>query len=300
MTTRPRTDLFKQRRDQLRQNSRNGHVEIGMTGSSTTAKEKVVKLPRWITHKTTIQHHLDAAKDSLNKLETVTRNFLPGFDALAEEATQREIKSLENSIENRIGLCKDCLAKMAQPLENETPDGAKTRLSARQSTADLVNAVSQRYHHIQDEYRKRIEQTKARAKESAAADGIVSLGDSDDGETEVADHGFTGDQMALLTNAEKEVEERARVISQISRDLVDIRHIFVDVSDMVRDHGETLVNIDLNIEKTVDRTGAALEENREAEKHQKSAVKKYWLLLVIALMVVVALGLVITITVTKL
>jgi hypothetical protein len=255
--------------------------------------------PFWINEKQNIQLNLGDANELLNRLRDMVKQVqMVGFDETAAEALQSRIRTTEEQISVHVQLCKKHLVRMSIPskTERETPSQANVRENAYRIMMDRVNQFIPEFTHVREGYRHKGKQLEARAKESSAANKLMSM---DDDDNDSVDPGFTGDQMALLVDAEKQAKERGEVIRQIHHELVEVNELFMDVSLMVKGHEHMLDRIDTNIENTVAHTGAALVENKQAEDHQRSATKKSWLLLVIALLVAGILGLIVIITVVN-
>ena len=75
--------------------------------------------------------------------------------------------------------------------------------------------------------------------------------------------------------------EREGEIRQIEQSVGELNELFRDVAHMVREQGDMIDTIDVNVERTLDDTRGADTELRSASRYQKAARNKACCLLVI-------------------
>lgn len=82
-------------------------------------------------------------------------------------------------------------------------------------------------------------------------------------------------------------------IEDLQKDMLTVNEMFKDTAKMIGEQEEMLVEVDKDVTNAAGQTGKAVGELNKAEGYQKSAKKKLWIIMIIAVVVVaVVLGIV--------
>jgi syntaxin 16 len=90
------------------------------------------------------------------------------------------------------------------------------------------------------------------------------------------------------------IEGREQEITNIVKSIEELATIFKDLAVLVVDQGTVLDRIDWNLQQSETHIVAGREELQQGEKYQKSASKKYLIILLCLIVLGMILGLIIS------
>lgn len=100
----------------------------------------------------------------------------------------------------------------------------------------------------------------------------------------------------VLTHEELQKDDflnQKKQIEELQRDMITVNEMFKDTAQMIKEQDEMLVEVDKDVTNAAGQTGKAVGELDKAEGYQRSAKKKLWIIMIIAIVVVaVVLGIV--------
>jgi len=143
---------------------------------------------------------------------------------------------------------------------------------------------------LQEQFTKALDnfqraQRSAAQKEKDAIKKYKNQGLSAPGESNLIDieggGGATRTQMLLMQEEEQNLEqlvERERAVKQIEADIMDVNQIFKDLAAMVHDQGDMVESIEANVEESSTRITEGTQQLLEAERWQRKARKKKFIL----------------------
>jgi syntaxin 1A len=105
--------------------------------------------------------------------------------------------------------------------------------------------------------------------------------------------------MANKAQAQKtlaEMKERHHDIIAIEKSIKELHQMFVDMAIIVEQQGEVIDKVEDYITNTVEYTEHAAEEMREAVVRQRSTQRKKWILTIVIIVLLIAIGLVVYFT----
>lgn len=110
--------------------------------------------------------------------------------------------------------------------------------------------------------------------------------------TDAEDTGFNKDQIRLVEETNKLVDERDAEIVNIAKNIEELAAIFKELSVMVIDQGTILDRIDYNMEQTIEHTKEGITELEKAEDHQKNDLSTKCIILLCVLIFALVLALI--------
>jgi len=80
--------------------------------------------------------------------------------------------------------------------------------------------------------------------------------------------------------------KQKKQIEDLQKDMLTVNEMFKDTAKMIGEQEEMLVEVDKDVSNAAGQTGKAVGELNKAEGYQKSAKKKLWIIMIIAIVVV--------------
>jgi len=222
---------------------------------------------------------------SLNNTdEAVSQQNAAALDELVEET-----RALSNQLKNQI-----------RDLEKETvPPGQDPRIRKNQISlvrSKFIEAL-QNYQQVEQQYRLRYRQRVERqfkiVKPNATAEEVTAVVESDQGAGgQVFAKALTSSTSYGESRAAyREVQERHEDIRKIERTLSELAQLFGDMDVLVAQQDDTINAIETSATQVHKDTEAGLGQTEKAVVHARSARRKRWFCFLLFLLVLVAVGL---------
>jgi len=222
---------------------------------------------------------------SLNNTdEAVSQQNAAALDGLVEET-----RALSSQLKNQI-----------RDLEKETvPPGQDPRIRKNQISlvrSKFIEAL-QNYQQVEQQYRSRYRQRVERqfkiVKPNATAEEVTAVVESDQGAGgQVFAQALTSSTSYGESRAAyREVQERHEDIRKIEQTLAELAQLFGDMDVLVAEQDDTINAIETSATQVNKDTEAGLGQTEKAVVHARSARRKRWFCFLLFLLVLVAVGL---------
>ena len=166
--------------------------------------------------------------------------------------------------------------------------------NAISSYAANLQHLSIDFRKQQSNYLKKLKAREERSHQYFKSDTAIMV-EEDDITDDFFEKGFSGNQVAIVQQNTVNIEQREEEIRSVVQSITELSEIFKDLSQIVVEQGTVLDRIDYNIENTVVKTEAGLQQLQKAETYQKKNRK----MMVIFILAVIAIILFIILIVTK-
>lgn len=196
------------------------------------------------------------------------------------------------------------LAKMARTSIDKVRDKIRTLSPAEKMQFDRLvstfkSSVS-KFQNIQQSTSELEQEMLSRARSASTKQASDFLPESERGSPslrsyEVADQHFNTQKQAQLEQSASDLEQREREMGQLEHDILDINDIFRDLGTMVHEQGDTIDNIESNVETAVVRVEAGNEQLESAVRHKRCSRKLTCIIAAIIIGVVVVLIIVVVV-----
>eukprot|EP00053_Salpingoeca_punica_P015072 m.137866 g.137866 ORF g.137866 m.137866 type:complete len:329 (-) comp16613_c0_seq4:330-1316(-) len=287
---RSRTVEFARRREELRKaritNSfHDGDVDnvplmpFDESGNTSTSELRQSLPPEWVDDVEEVHELMKTIKEKMKELTELHNKHVNQvkFDNQmkeehAIEILTSEITSIFHKAEKKLGVIG---------LKGKNVDSKqhfRVTKNVLQSLATSLQDLSVQFRGNQSTYLKKLKGREERAR-GFAAETVID--ETDEAAAEAFDTGFNAEQQGQLQDNTQMIKRREEEITNIVNSISELHTIFKDLSILIVDQGSILDRIDYNIEMASHH----IEEGRKqlvlGEKYQKSAAKKYIIVLLI-------------------
>jgi len=195
---------------------------------------------------------------------------------IREQLQQRQLSARK--------LCKET-EKLLKDLKKSPPPSTPSAKNQHRITltkiANEFSAVIGDYQRVQREV---IDKEKfALKKGPTPTDGTNVF---DQSRQEQMQEQITATDMAAL-------QERENEMAQMEADIMDVNTIFKDLSEMVQESGQTIDNIENNVESAVVDIQEGNKQLQKAEEYQSKARKKKIILAIVVIVIIIIIALII-------
>jgi syntaxin 16 len=308
MATRTLTTKFENYRTQFRSSSSTKRSRTGENGSllsDSSLDSDDLEDPRqnhsipsslppeWVDIVDSVHKSMAKIKDSLrtlSKLHTARLKITFGDEIIAEQ--ERDIEILTGEITKTLKQAETQVKSIAS-INNAGQLSAQertVRINVMRSLASEIQTQSKNFRNAQKEFLKNLS-----AQEKVGAD----FGFDDDKESrkvlsdeDALDRGLTADQMTALEDLNQRANEREKEIIRIAQSINELSQLFKELNVLVIEQGTILDRIDYNIEQTVVRVSAGVQELEKADEYSKKAYTLKCILCLIVLIVILIVVLV--------
>jgi uncharacterized protein YcbK (DUF882 family) len=165
-------------------------------------------------------------------------------------------------------------------------DAHKTQASQRYTNQKLSREFSSALSEFQVVQRRALEKEKASKAALEDSSSLPSGAQSQQQQAQLLEEPRLA-QQDEVDFQENLIIEREGEIRQIEQSVGELNELFRDVAHIVREQGDVLDTIDVNVENTLQDTRGADTELRSASRYQKSARNKACCLLLIMAIVLI-------------
>lgn len=175
------------------------------------------------------------------------------------------------------------LAKMARTSIDKVKDKIRTLSPAEKMQFDrLVSSFKSsvsKFQHIQQSTSELEQDMLSKARSASVRKQASDFLPESERESphlrryEVADQHFNVQKQAQLERSATDLEQREREMNQLEHDILDINDIFRDLGTMVHEQGDTIDNIESNVETAAVRVESGNEQLESAVRHKRCSRK---------------------------
>ncbi|EDQ91613.1 uncharacterized protein MONBRDRAFT_15312, partial [Monosiga brevicollis MX1] len=234
--------------------------------------------PEWVDD-------VDEAKELIRSIENTLRDLhvmhekhvnTPNMDTQVQEERAIEIKTSEITATFHRGQKLLTSIQRKGKASGSEQEKRVTENIARGLASEL-QALSQTFRKSQGTYLKRMKGREEKEKSYGFAAELDAAAEELDDIN--FDTGFTTGQQAQLRDNTALIAARENEITNIVRSINELASIFKDLAVLVVDQGTILDRIDYNLERTERHVEQGRIELEQANQYQKSASKKYCIIL---------------------
>jgi syntaxin 16 len=211
-------------------------------------------------------------------------------DRLRALSTFNDPRALDARIDALTRQISDCIARLRDEIRRDVQPSAAGTQKQLQTNMQLghvsrLRRITMQFRDMQTDYMRRF--GAAEAKASAASgldpDGEVSL-DPD------FDVSFTGEQQTAVIERDLMVQQRNQHLQEVLRSMNRLQEMFADLGTLIIEQGTILDRIDRTIDAAVEDVDTGNSNLKQAEEHQKSSGKCFYIYIVLMVVVILILG----------
>lgn len=291
---RSRTQEFLRRREDLRKarttiSFQSDDVDniplmpMDADGMNTSTSDMIRKSlpPEWVDDVEEVNEHMKAIKDKMKELTDLHNkhvNQVKFDDQMKEEHAiellTSEITSIFHKAEKKLGV----IGMKGKNVDSK--QYFRVTKNVLQKLATALQDLSVQFRNNQSTYLKKLKGREERAQKYGLASETV-MDDTDEAAADSFDTGFSSDQQSQLRDNTMQIKRREEEITSIVNSISELQTIFKDLSILIVDQGSILDRIDYNIEMASHHIEEGRKQLVQGEKYQKSATKKYIIILLI-------------------
>lgn len=237
--------------------------------------------PKWIEKIEVAEGDISRIQSKMRELAGLhSKRLMVNFEA--DEASQeREIDIMTQDITEIFRHAELCLKQFSH-------QGDETKISSQEFTvrnnmqrsmAKKLQGLSMQFRTSQKEYLTRLQNQKSG---TTAFDFL----EQEKKRGVVEDNGFSREEMLALESTSQLVDQRDEEITKIARSIEELAQIFKELAVLVIDQGTILDRIDYNMEQVIDHTKEGIEQLKEAEEYQKSALPVKCIIILVVLIAI--------------
>ena len=248
----------------------------------------------WTNLSHDIQYDMSKIEEKIQELASMHDRHLtrPTLDDTSDEEQGIEICTQE--ISQLFHKCNDVIKKVAK-YQQRCNDQERVMLkNAVSSYATLLQQLSVDFRKQQSSYVKKLKAREERSHQYFNSNTAIMV-EEDDISDDFFEKGFSSNQVAVIQRNTVNIEQREEEIRSVVQSITDLADIFKDLSQIVVEQGTVLDQIDYNIEQTVVKTEAGLQQLQKAETYQKKNRK----MLIIVVLSIIATILLIVVIATR-
>ncbi|KAF1812460.1 t-SNARE affecting a late Golgi compartment protein 2, partial [Eremomyces bilateralis CBS 781.70] len=252
--------------------------------------------PRWLDIQDEINEYLAEIATQTRRLEQLhQKHVLPGFDdESVKKSEEKEIEQLTQQITRRFQDCQkslqrlDMMVREAKQQSNLSKGEETLAKNLKISMATQVGDVSALFRKKQSAYLKKLRQLGGFASPMPRSSTPLA-GSYTDPSLEESENDKYFSQSTLLQSKQRMAQhgneaviaQREREIEEIAQGIIELSNIFQDIQSMVIDQGTMLDRIDYNVERMAVEVKAADKELTVATGYQKKSIKRKAILLLV-------------------
>lgn len=247
-----------------------------------------------------LQDSLRTFNDNVARIGDLHSRSLNNMD---DAATQRNAAQLDELVSQTSDLSAS-LKRRVKDLERQGGPGRDGQVRKQQTAlikSKFVEAI-QSYQTVEQQYRQKYKQRMERqfkiVKPDASPDEVRAVVNDDTGGQIFSQALMNSNRYGESRAAYREVQERHEDIKRIERTLAELAQLFNDMSILVEQQDETIVNIETQAANVEKDTEAAAQHTEKAVDSARAARKKRWICFFLAIIIIIIV-VVIVLVVTK-
>ncbi|GAM17483.1 hypothetical protein SAMD00019534_006580 [Acytostelium subglobosum LB1] len=214
-------------------------------------------------------------KDKVEKLGRLHSRNIATFDGDGDD--EREIEVLTKDISSIITKTHHLIKNLGAK-ENLSPEEVKIKKNIQSAKSTQLQALSLDF--------KKKQRTYLSALQKNSSSFGWENGENEEEEEEVANYGFTMQQLEVVNEMDKQVMQRDGEIKQILRSINELSNIVQDISMMVIQQGTLLDQIEYNLEQTEESVVQGNVELGKANEYQKGYRSRLCILMILIVLIV--------------
>jgi len=248
-----------------------------------------------------LQDALRSFNDSVARIGDLHSRSLNNTD---DNAAQRNAQQLDQLIDDTSALSSS-LKTRVKDLERRGGSGRDGQIRKQQTAlikSKFVEAI-QHYQTVEQQYRTKYKQRMERqfkiVKPDATPEEVRAVVNDESGGQIFSQALLNSNRYGESRAAYREVQERHEDIKRIEKTLGELAQLFNDMSILVEQQDETIMNIETTANNVVNDTEAGLGYTERAVVSARAARKKRWICFIICLIVLIIVGVVVGIEVSN-
>lgn len=248
-----------------------------------------------------IQDSLRTFNDNVARIGDLHSRSLNNMD---DQAAQRNAAQLDELVEDTSALSAT-LKRRIKALEKQGGAGRDGQIRKQQTSlvkSKFVEAI-QSYQTVEQQYRQKYKQRMERqfkiVKPDATPEEVRAVVNDESGGQIFSQALMNSNRYGESRAAYREVQERHEDIKRIEKTLAELAQLFNDMSVLVEQQDETIVNIETQAAAVEKDTEAGLNYTEKAVDSARAARKKRWICFFITLIVLIIIGVVVGVVVAQ-
>ncbi|KAK7043590.1 hypothetical protein VNI00_008201 [Paramarasmius palmivorus] len=254
-----------------------------------------------LTKISSIQDSLRTFNDNVARIGDLHSRSLNNMD---DQAAQRNAAQLDELVEDTSALSAT-LKRRIKALEKQGGAGRDGQIRKQQTSlvkSKFVEAI-QSYQTVEQQYRQKYKQRMERqfkiVKPDATPEEVRAVVNDESGGQIFSQALMNSNRYGESRAAYREVQERHEDIKRIEKTLAELAQLFNDMSVLVEQQDETIVNIETQAAAVEKDTEAGLNYTEKAVDSARAARKKRWICFFITLIVLIIIGVVVGVVVAQ-
>ncbi|KAK7467031.1 hypothetical protein VKT23_004093 [Stygiomarasmius scandens] len=248
-----------------------------------------------------LQDSLRTFNDNVARIGDLHSRSLNNTDDAAAQRVQSQLQEL---VEDTSALSAT-LKRRIKALERQGGSGRDGQIRKQQTAlvkAKFVEAI-QNYQGVEQQYRTRYKQRMERqfkiVKPDASPEEVKAVVNDESGGQIFSQALLNSNRYGESRAAYREVQERHEDIKRIEKTLGELAQLFNDMSVLVEQQDETIVNIETQAATVEKDTEAGLGYTEKAVESARAARKKRWICFFITLIILIIVAVVVAVVVTN-
>uniref|UniRef100_A0A0W0FU27 t-SNARE coiled-coil homology domain-containing protein n=1 Tax=Moniliophthora roreri TaxID=221103 RepID=A0A0W0FU27_MONRR len=248
-----------------------------------------------------IQDSLRTFNDNVARIGDLHSRSLNNMD---DQAAQRNAAQLDELVEDTSALSAT-LKRRIKALERQGGAGRDGQIRKQQTSlvkSKFVEAI-QNYQTVEQQYRQKYKQRMERqfkiVKPDATPEEIRAVVNDGSNDQIFSQALMNSNRYGESRAAYREVQERHEDIKRIEKTLAELAQLFNDMSVLVEQQDETIVNIETQAAAVEKDTEAGLQYTEKAVDSARAARKKRWICFFITLIILIIVGVVVGVVVKQ-
>ncbi|KAF9264779.1 t-SNARE [Marasmius fiardii PR-910] len=248
-----------------------------------------------------LQDSIRTFSDNVSRIGDLHSRSLNNMD---DTAAQRNAAQLDELVEDTSALSAT-LKRRIKALEKQGASGRDGQIRKQQTAlvkSKFVEAI-QNYQTVEQQYRTKYKQRMERqfkiVKPDATPEEVKAVVNDESGGQIFQQAVLDSNRYGASRAAYREVQERHEDIKRIEKTLAELAQLFNDMSVLVAEQDETIMNIETQAATVEKDTEAGLQYTEKAVDSARAARKKRWICFFIILILLIIVAIVVAVVVTQ-
>ncbi|KAL0573275.1 hypothetical protein V5O48_008682 [Marasmius crinis-equi] len=248
-----------------------------------------------------LQDSLRTFNDNVSRIGDLHSRSLNNTD---DAAAQRNAAQLDELVEDTSALSAT-LKRRIKALEKQGSSGRDGQVRKQQTAlvkSKFVEAI-QNYQQVEQQYRTKYKQRMERqfkiVKPDASPEEVKAVVNDESGGQIFQQAVLDSNRLGASRAAYREVQERHEDIKRIERTLAELAQLFNDMSVLVAEQDETIMNIETQAAAVEKDTEQGLQYTEKAVDSARAARKKRWICFFIIVILLIIIAVVVAVVVIQ-
>lgn len=245
-----------------------------------------------------IKNSINQVEEKVELMKTIHGEMLTR--AVSPEHQRQELEQLRNFVSTTSISIHKTIERLKTRISKEPTQTAEHRIHKAQHSA-----LVKKFHAVMESYNNEQENFKGKSKDKISRQlKILGKEKTQEEITEMIERGdpnvFTNDLIGKQVRSREalsEIQQRHQDILNLEKDINELQEIFRDLAMLIEEQGDTIDNIENQVETAAEYTKRAQKEIASAHRYKQSSRKKIWIIVCIVSSVAIVLFLLIIIAV---